>query len=95
MDRNWRETEIGEDMEHTVEVISDYYPPDDPAFAWRKNEITVASVQFSKLLSQLEETLEHATRLLIGWRPSVIMQTGEKLENLRYTFREQMRDCGE
>ena len=81
-------------MEHSVEVISDYYPPDDPAFGWRKKEILASSVKFSALLKDLEDTLEHATRLLIEWR-SVIMGTGEKLENLRYTFREELQDFGE
>lgn len=95
LDRNWLEADLGADMEHTVTAISDYYPPDDPAFGWRKSETIVASIKFSKLLVELDEMLEHANRLQIEWRPSVIMQTGEKLENLRHTFRDQLQDFGE
>ena len=88
LDRNWRDSDVEPNMEHTVKAISDFCPPDSPAVVWRKSQVVAASIPFSDLQSRLEIILEECLQLLAGWSPSSIMASGEKRENLGYIFRE-------
>lgn len=88
LDKDWALCDVAPNTEHTVQAISDFCPPDEPALVWRKSKIVAASVSFSDLAFRLDLFLEESLRLLAEWSPMMIMHSGEKRENLRFTHRE-------
>ena len=88
VDRDWQIDEVEIDMEHTIRAISDYFPPSDPAGVWRRDQIIANSIPFSQLLSRLDNLLQTALNVVMGWSPESIMRDGTRFENLGYKYRD-------
>jgi hypothetical protein len=88
LDRDWRTSEIAEDMEHTVTAIAYYYPPDDRTWVGRKTEIIAKSIPFSELQPRLDGILQEVLAAIYGFSPESIVRSGVLEENLQFTFRD-------
>jgi hypothetical protein len=81
----WREVAFEENMNHDVTFLA-YCEPPQSQFIWKlANELAV-KLSFSILCDRLDGYLEEAFTQMNNLTPEIIMQKGERVENLKKKY---------
>jgi hypothetical protein len=85
LSEHWLKIKFEADMPHTITVVG-YYEQPDSAYVWRIANEIVSRERFSILQDRILDHLQEAIRLIGEWTPEVIMQKGQRSENLKQKF---------
>lgn len=77
--------DFSEDMPHTISVIA-YYVSNGDSYVWRLAQEVACQERYSVLREKLSSHLEAAIQLINEWTPEVIMQKGQRSENLSQKY---------
>jgi hypothetical protein len=81
----WREIPFEKNMPHSITAIA-YYEPETGQFVWKLARELASKIPFSILEEKLDEYLEKACAEINQLTPTLIMEHGERMENLKRIY---------
>ncbi len=85
LSEHWLKMDFAEDMLHTITAIG-YYELPDSTDVWKITCEIIGQERFSMLKQKLPDYLDSAARLIREWTPEIIMQKGQRSENLKRKY---------
>jgi len=82
----WLESEFTENLRYSMACCAYYTPPENPKYIWKLGHTLLENVTFDAIEKNLHDKLLLALDVVSQWTPSLIIQKGERLENLKRKY---------
>jgi hypothetical protein len=86
MTDNWFHAEFNERLSHSMAVCAYYVPRSDIKHVWKLEKSLASNTSFETIKRDLVMHLSTALGFMNSWSPTIIMEKGVKLENLKQKY---------